>query len=65
MTVPGTCRKPVGVVQSRAMATHSTTAAVGTVAPRFELPDATGAIHSLDELISRGPVVLVFLRGFA
>jgi peroxiredoxin len=47
------------------MATHSTTAAEGSEAPRFELPDAQGIAHSLDSLLTRGPVVLVFLRGFA
>ena len=52
-------------VRSWRMATHSTTAAEGSEAPRFELPDAQGAAVSLDELLGRGPVVLVFLRGFA
>jgi hypothetical protein len=52
-------------VPSRRMATHSTTAAEGSEAPRFELPDAQGIAHSLDSLLTRGPVVLVFLRGFA
>ena len=47
------------------MATHSTTASVGTPAPRFTLPDAQGERHALDEFLARGPVVLVFLRGFA
>ena len=47
------------------VATHSTTAAVGTPAPRFALPDSRGTSISLDELLVNGPVVLVFLRGFA
>lgn len=46
------------------MATHSTTAGEGTEAPRFTLPDAQGNPVTLDDLIARGPVVLVFLRGF-
>jgi hypothetical protein len=29
------------------------------------LPGAQGEITSLDDLLERGPVVLVFLRGFA
>jgi len=36
---------------------------VGDVAPDFELEDQDGEIVSLDELCSRGPVVLVFYRG--
>jgi hypothetical protein len=52
-------------VPSRRMATHSTTAAEGSEAPRFELPNAEGVAVSLDEMLARGPVVLVFLRGFA
>jgi len=47
------------------MATHSTTAAVGTAAPKFSLPDADGNPVTLDGALARGPVVLVFLRGFA
>ena len=46
------------------MATHSTTAAEGTEAPRFALPDAAGNEVSLDDALAQGPVVLVFLRGF-
>jgi peroxiredoxin len=47
------------------MAVHSSRAAVGTDAPRFALPDERGDLVSLDDLLDRGPVVLVFLRGFA
>jgi peroxiredoxin len=47
------------------MATHSTTASVGTRAPDFALPDAAGATVTLHDVVARGPVVLVFLRGFA
>jgi len=47
------------------MAVHSARASVGTPAPRFALPDAQGETVALDDLIARGPVVLVFLRGFA
>jgi len=47
------------------VATHSSTAAVGTEAPKFSLPDSSGAAVSLDSLLARGPVVVVFLRGFA
>jgi len=47
------------------VATHSATASVGTTAPDFSLPDVTGATIALSELRARGPVVVVFLRGFA
>ncbi len=47
------------------MATHSTTAAVGTTAPDFALPDAAGTSIALVDVLAHGPVVLVFLRGFA
>jgi peroxiredoxin len=47
------------------MATHSTTAAVGTPAPKISLPDADGNQVALDDSLAMGPVVLVFLRGFA
>ncbi len=47
------------------MATHSTTASVGTAAPKFALPDADGNTVALDDVLTHGPVVLVFLRGFA
>ncbi|WP_211462919.1 peroxiredoxin-like family protein [Collimonas silvisoli] len=35
----------------------------GALAPLFELPDAQGKLVRLDELLGRGPVVLVFYRG--
>jgi peroxiredoxin len=47
------------------VATHSTTAAVGSAAPDFTLPGAGGATVALAEQLAHGPVVLVFLRGFA
>ena len=47
------------------MAAHSTTAAVGTAAPKLALPDADGKVVTLDDALEHGPVVLVFLRGFA
>ncbi|HEY3834768.1 MAG TPA: hypothetical protein VGO03_20920 [Acidimicrobiia bacterium] len=47
------------------MATHSTTASVGTAAPKLALPDGDGNVVTLDDALARGPVVLVFLRGFA
>jgi peroxiredoxin len=47
------------------MATRSTTASVGSTAPRFALPNQSGETIDLDGLLARGPVVLVFLRGFA
>jgi peroxiredoxin len=37
---------------------------VGSTAPDFELADAEGKSYRLSELLTDGPVVLVFLRGF-
>jgi len=37
--------------------------AVGAPAPDFSLPDATGAMVTLSELLAEGPVVLSFYRG--
>ncbi|MEM6253018.1 MAG: peroxiredoxin-like family protein [Cyanobacteria bacterium P01_D01_bin.156] len=36
---------------------------VGDVAPDFELPDATGKLVRLSELLQQGPVVINFYRG--
>jgi peroxiredoxin len=36
---------------------------VGTRAPRFSLPSATGETVALDALLTKGPVVLTFYRG--
>jgi peroxiredoxin len=47
------------------LATHSSTATVGTPAPSFALANASGERIALADLVARGPVVLVFLRGFA
>jgi peroxiredoxin len=47
------------------MATHSTTASVGEPAPRFTLPNRSGEATDLESVLAGGPVVLVFLRGFA
>jgi peroxiredoxin len=38
---------------------------VGSPAPKFSLPDAEGTLVALDDLVAHGPVVVVFLRGFA
>ena len=47
------------------MSVHNTHASVGDVAPKFALPDGHGETVALDDLLATGPVVLVFLRGFA
>lgn len=36
---------------------------VGDLMPGFSLPDGEGRMHSLDEYLSRGPVVVSFNRG--
>lgn len=35
----------------------------GEIAPEFELPDSTGALRRLSELVSHGALALVFFRG--
>jgi peroxiredoxin len=47
------------------MAVHSSRAAVGNPAPAFVLPDGERNVVALDDLVAHGPVVVVFLRGFA
>jgi peroxiredoxin len=37
--------------------------AIGSVAPRFELPDHNGKLVSLESLVENGPAVLFFYRG--
>jgi len=32
-------------------------------APLFSLPDSQGVAHTLDEFLSRGPLLLAFHRG--
>lgn len=36
---------------------------LGTQAPHFQLPSATGSTVTLDILLAEGPVVLTFYRG--
>ncbi|HEX4777709.1 MAG TPA: hypothetical protein VFW74_13105 [Acidimicrobiia bacterium] len=47
------------------MAIHSTTASVGQPAPDFALDDVDGRTVRLADERAHGPVVVVFLRGFA
>ena len=44
--------------------TRTAPVAVERRAPPFALPDHTGALVSLERLLARGPVVVVFYRGF-
>jgi len=37
--------------------------AAGEIAPDFELPDSTGKLRRLRELLSHSTLVLVFYRG--
>jgi peroxiredoxin len=32
-------------------------------APPFALPDAQGVVHTLDDFLARGPLLLAFHRG--
>jgi peroxiredoxin len=47
------------------VATHSATASVGSPAPDFSLDDVDGNTVQLADELALGPVVVVFLRGFA
>jgi peroxiredoxin len=47
------------------MTAHSRTAAVGQQAPDFTVADQHGNEFHLSEALGAGPIVLVFLRGFA
>ena len=47
------------------MAVHSRTAGAGQQAPDFTLTDQHGQPFHLADALASGPVVLVFLRGFA
>jgi peroxiredoxin len=44
---------------------RSGTASVGSKAPDFRLADQHEAVFHLEAALASGPVVLVFLRGFA
>jgi peroxiredoxin len=46
------------------MAVHSSTASMGAAAPDFQLADQDGVTFHLAGALARGPVVLIFLRGF-
>ena len=43
--------------------TERPTPGVGQVAPDFALPDSTGELRRLSELVQAGPCVVVFYRG--
>ncbi len=46
------------------MAVSSSTATVGQLAPDFTLTDQHGDAFRLADALTRGPVVIAFLRGF-
>jgi peroxiredoxin len=56
---------PVEALIARLRASHIGAAAPrpGEAMPRFHLPDETGRMVALDDLLSRGPVAVVFHRG--
>lgn len=47
----------------RMLQVAETSLQVGDVLPDFALPDTSGRVHSSDELLARGPLVLIFFRG--
>jgi peroxiredoxin len=36
---------------------------IGDFAPNFELVDSTGTLQHLSEMVSHGPLILIFYRG--
>jgi len=52
------------LLQGASAQTPKTILKVGDKAPDFALPNGDGKTVSLSDYISRGPVVLVFYRGF-
>jgi hypothetical protein len=43
---------------------EATAVAIGATAPSFELPAADGRRFALPKVLARGPVVVVFYRGY-
>ena len=64
-SLPETTRAAVerGVEDVRAARVAEHALKVGSTAPAFELPDATGHMKSLQSMLAAGPVVVTFYRG--
>jgi hypothetical protein len=47
-----------------ALHTRTTTISVGDKAPDFKLSDQTGTLWTLTDMISDGPAIVMFYRGY-
>lgn len=72
--------KTIGIATAGALALIAVAAGIGgcfpkletrtpakqaaALAPEFELPDSSGEVHRLSDLIAEGPAVVVFYRGY-
>lgn len=55
---------PLSILGAGCLSTRGPTVPQGAVAPDFTLRSHDGRMVSLDDLVARGPAVLVFYRGF-
>ena len=55
---------PFGLAVGGCLATRGATVPAGQVAPAFSLVSHDGRTVTLDSLLTRGPAVLVFYRGY-
>ena len=55
---------PMGLAMGGCLATRGASVPTGQVAPAFSLVSHDGQTVTLDSLLTRGPAVLVFYRGY-
>lgn len=62
---PAWIHEPMHRATAELVASHAADRALkaGDRAPQFSLPDADGKLHSSEELLANGPLVLTFYRG--
>jgi peroxiredoxin len=64
-TMPGDDLRGISdeIERLRMLQVAETCMQVGEVLPDFALPDTSGRLHASDEMLPRGPLVLIFFRG--